>query len=393
MVEHAPHEKNLGWEYVYNENNIDPVLGDQFLSEAYYRADDDYQGRTTVPALIDTTTGKVVNNDYNWLTTYFEVNFRPWHKKGAPELYPVELREEIDKMNLWLFDNINNAVYRSSFSRSNEGHFDGVNTFYAAMDRLEKRLETNRFLFGDYVTDSDIRLYVTLARLDIRYTAQLGETKHPLYTYKNLWGYAKELWEIPAFKNNTFFADFAVPHFAFAGNTTVGYCMEKDKGRKTMKQNFAILAVTALLLCSLTACGGDQNNGAANGNVNGAENGTTSGMTGKTDSGSNVGGELKTDPATGTRYTGRENDSVVRYGNGYGNTSADKRAGTKNATANSTLHGSYNNPTGTPAGQTAASARGMSNELRYRLMLENAHVHDTDGFLLDGENAHYNTFR
>ena len=58
--------------------------------------------------------------------------------------------------------------------------------------------------------------------------------------------------------------------------------MEKDKGRKTMKQNFAILAVTALLLCSLTACGGDQNNGAANGNVNGAENGTTSGMTGKT---------------------------------------------------------------------------------------------------------------
>ena len=100
MVEHAPHEKNLGWEYVYNENNIDPVLGDQFLSEAYYRADDDYQGRTTVPALIDTTTGKVVNNDYNWLTTYFEVNFRPWHKKGAPELYPVELREEIDKMNL-----------------------------------------------------------------------------------------------------------------------------------------------------------------------------------------------------------------------------------------------------------------------------------------------------
>ena len=206
MVEHAPHEKNLGWEYVYNENNIDPVLGDQFLSEAYYRADDDYQGRTIVPALIDTTTGKVVNNDYNWLATYFEVNFRPWHKKGAPELYPVELREEIDKMNLWLFDNINNAVYRSSFSRSNEGHFDGVNTFYAAMDRLEKRLETNRFLFGDYVTDSDIRLYVTLARLDIRYTAQLGETKRPLYTYKNLWGYAKELWEIPAFAHHTDFA-------------------------------------------------------------------------------------------------------------------------------------------------------------------------------------------
>ncbi len=211
MVEHAPHEKNLGWEYVYNEGCMDPILQDQFLSEAYYRADDNYRGRTTVPALIDTVTGKVVNNDYNWLTNYLEVQFRPWHKKGAPELYPEALRSDIDAMNLWLFDNINNAVYRSTFSRSNEGHFQAYRTFYAAMDRLEKRLETKRFLFGDYVTDADVRLYVTLARLDIRYTPQLGETRHPLYTYKNVWGYARELWAIPAFRNNTFFVDFAVP--------------------------------------------------------------------------------------------------------------------------------------------------------------------------------------
>ena len=68
MVEHAPHEKNLGWEFVYDENNTDPVLNIQFLSEAYYKADDDYTGRTTVPALIDVQTGKVVNNDYNRLT-------------------------------------------------------------------------------------------------------------------------------------------------------------------------------------------------------------------------------------------------------------------------------------------------------------------------------------
>lgn len=150
-----------------------------------------------------------------------------------------------------------------------------------------------------------------------------------------------------------------------------------------MKQNFAILAVTALLLCSLTACGGGQNGGTANGGANGAENGTTSGQTGSTTA----------DPASGTRYAGGKDGPAVRYGNGYGNTSADKRASPKNATANATLHGSYDKPTGTPAGRAAASARGMSNELRYRLMLENARVRDTDGFLLDGENAHYNTFR
>lgn len=211
MVGHARHEKNLGWEFVYEENHIDPVLNMQFLSEAYYNADDEYTGRTTVPALIDVTTGKVVNNDYHRLTNYLEVEFKEFHKEGAPDLYPEELREEMDELSDWLFDNINNGVYKTAFARSKEAYWDGYHAFYAAMDLLEERLEHQRFLFGDYVTDSDVRLYVTLARLDIRYTYQLGHTKHPLFTYKNLWGYARDLYQIPAFKNNTYFKDFANP--------------------------------------------------------------------------------------------------------------------------------------------------------------------------------------
>lgn len=219
MVDHADHEKNLGWEFVYDKDNVDPVLDIQFLSEAYYKADDDYTGRTTVPALIDVKTGKVVNNDYHKLTNYFEVDFKPFHKKNAPDLYPEELREEIDEMNYWLFDNINNGVYKTTFCRSKEAYWDAYNSFYAAMDLLEERLENQRFLFGDYVTDSDVRLYVTLARLDIRYTHQLGHTKHPLFTYKNLWAYARDLYQIPAFKNNTYFKDFANPDNKKQGRT------------------------------------------------------------------------------------------------------------------------------------------------------------------------------
>lgn len=147
------------------------------MSEAYYKADDDYTGRTTVPALIDVQTGKVVNNDYNRLTNYFEVNFREFHGENAPDLYPEELREEIDKLNIWLFHNVNNSVYKTAFARSKEAFWDAYNAFYAALDILEERLGHQRFLFGDYVTDSDVRLYVTLARLDIRYAFQLGHTK------------------------------------------------------------------------------------------------------------------------------------------------------------------------------------------------------------------------
>ena len=251
MVEHAPYEKNLGWEYVYNENNIDPVLGDQFLSEAYYRADDDYQGRTTVPALIDTTTGKVVNNDYNWLTTYFEVNFRPWHKKGAPELYPVELREEIDKMNRsgklppladtrekdyqTILAEIRElpdgpelsptANAKSSTAAAEEvkkkiaepldtmlnavelaQYVESAKQFYGALEELETALGATRFLTGDFVTEADAALYVTLVRFDLLYSRYLGPVKYRVQDLKNVSDYLKDLYQIPAFAHHTDFA-------------------------------------------------------------------------------------------------------------------------------------------------------------------------------------------
>ena len=208
MVDHAEHEKNLGWEFVYDKDNVDPVLDIQFLSEAYYKADDDYTGRTTVPALIDLKTGKVVNNDYHRLTNYFEVDFKPSHKKNAPDLYPEELRPEIDKLNKWLFENVNNAVYRAQFAESLQAFADGYETFFAGLDAMEERLADKRFLFGDYVTDSDIRLYTTIARLDVSYSRNIGPCKHRLVDYPNLWGYARDLYQIPAFRHNTYFKDF-----------------------------------------------------------------------------------------------------------------------------------------------------------------------------------------
>ena len=77
------------------------------------------------------------------------------------------------------------------------------------MDKLEERLATNRFLFGDYVTDSDVRFYVTLARWDTHYYLNLGPQKKRVIDYENIWAYARDLYEIPAFKNNTYFRDFA----------------------------------------------------------------------------------------------------------------------------------------------------------------------------------------
>ena len=209
IVDWGDYEKPLGWEFVNSPNHINKETGAQFLSELYYNADDDYEGRTTVPALVDYKEKKVVNNDYHHLTNHFETAFKPLHKKGAPDLYPEELREEIDKLNVWLFENVNNAVYRAQFAESLQAFKDGYETFFAGLEAMDKRLENQRFLFGDYITDSDIRLYTTLARFDYSYSRNIGPCVHRLVDYKNLWTYARDLYQIPAFRHNTYFKDFA----------------------------------------------------------------------------------------------------------------------------------------------------------------------------------------
>jgi len=198
-----------GWGFGDQPGYEDAQTGLKFLSEAYLNADPDYRGRSTVPALVDKDSKKVVNNDYHRLTNYLEVNFREFQDPDAPDLYPKELRREIDRLNDWLFPNINNAHYRMAFCQSLVAYNEAYDDFFAAMDKLEDRLEHNRFLFGDYVTDSDIRFYVTLARWDSYYYHNLGPQKKRMMEYKNIWAYARDLYEIPAFKNNTYFKDFS----------------------------------------------------------------------------------------------------------------------------------------------------------------------------------------
>lgn len=209
IVSRTGETNKYGWGFPEEPDHRDPVTGYYFLSEAYYKADPDYSGRCTVPALIDITTGKVVNNDYHRLTNYLESAFRPFMPEHAPNLYPEELREEIDRFNDWLYPNINNARYRMAFCTSLSAYQEAFNDFYNAMDQLEERLAANRFLFGDYVTDSDIRFFVTLARFDTTYYRDLGPIKKRVVDYDNIWAYARDLYEIPAFRNNTYFRDFS----------------------------------------------------------------------------------------------------------------------------------------------------------------------------------------
>jgi putative glutathione S-transferase len=196
-----------GWVFTEDEGEKDPVLGIHFIKELYDKdaPDGDYKERPTVPIIADTETKRGVNNDHFWIPIYLETAWKPYHKEHAPDLYPEKLREEIDKLNHFIFSRINNGVYDIGFARSQAAYEKAYEAFFKAMDLLDQRLSSRRFLLGDYITDSDIRLYPTLARFDVAYHQVFRANKKRLVDYKNLWAYARDLYQVPEIKENTYF--------------------------------------------------------------------------------------------------------------------------------------------------------------------------------------------
>ncbi len=212
LVTPSGQSNTYGWGFADQKDHKDPATGAYFLSQFYQNARPDFQGRATTPTLVDVREKKAVNNDYHRLTNYLEVQFRPFQPKDAPDLYPKAFRREIDELNDWMFPHINNGHYRMAFCQSLEAYQEAFDDFYDSMDKLDKRLASNRFLFGDYVTDSDIRFFVTLVRWDISYFRNIGPVKHRIVDYPHIWPYAKELYAIPAFRHATYFHDLSLGH-------------------------------------------------------------------------------------------------------------------------------------------------------------------------------------
>ncbi|WP_043932064.1 glutathione S-transferase family protein [Bacillus sp. EB01] len=200
-----PRLPHVDWEFSLDEGGVDPILGIKYMSEIYLETDQDYSGRPTVPVVVDVKERKVVNNDYFRLTNYFETAWVPFHKENAPDLYPEHLREDIDSLNDVIFHEVNNGVYKCGFAKSQEAYEQAYDTLFARLDELEERLSSRRFLFGDFITDSDVRLYATLVRFDAAYYAAFKTNRNRIVDFPNLWGYLRDLYQTPGFGDTTDF--------------------------------------------------------------------------------------------------------------------------------------------------------------------------------------------
>ncbi|MDR2139517.1 MAG: glutathione S-transferase C-terminal domain-containing protein [Tannerella sp.] len=200
-----PEKERSDWAFTLDERGEDPVLKVKFLSDLYLNAKAGYRGRFTVPAIVDIETKKVVNNDYFNLTYYWETVWKKYHKPNVPDLLPEHLRNDIFKLNDIIFNDINNGVYKAGFARSQQAYEKAYDLVFGRLDEFEQRLSQSRFLFGDTLTDSDVRLYVTLARFDAAYYSVFRLNRQRLVDFPNLWAYARRLYQIPEFGGTTDF--------------------------------------------------------------------------------------------------------------------------------------------------------------------------------------------
>ena len=165
------------------------------MHELYTRADAGYTGRATVPVLWDIKRDVMVNNESADILRMFDTAFEQLVPSDL-RLYPEDLATEIDALNPRIYDMLNNGVYKAGFAISQEAHDEAVTDVFAMLDELETRL-TGDFLFGDRLTETDIRTFVTLIRFDTAYHGLFKTNRRQIKDYPRLSAYMARIRRLP----------------------------------------------------------------------------------------------------------------------------------------------------------------------------------------------------
>jgi putative glutathione S-transferase len=180
----------------------DTVNGAKSMRDLYELSADQKEGRWTVPVLWDKKHKTVVNNESSEILRIFNSEFNDLAKNPGLDLYPEHLREKIDELNGWIYDNINNGVYKAGFAQKQEPYEKAFHELFKHLDRVEGILANSRYLCGDELTEADIRLFMTLIRFDVVYVVYFKCNKKFINQYPNLKGYVQDLYSIPEIKRS-----------------------------------------------------------------------------------------------------------------------------------------------------------------------------------------------
>ena len=186
-----------GWEFHAEDGATeDHLFGSDALWQVYRRADPKYSGRVTVPVLWDKKRGTIVNNESSEIIRMFNSAF-DGITGNTLDFYPGELRTEIDALNARVYDAVNNGVYKCGFATTQDAYEENFGKLFAMLDELEARLEGKRYLFGDRLTEADVRLFTTLVRFDPVYVGHFKCNLHRIADYPNLYRFLRTLYNHP----------------------------------------------------------------------------------------------------------------------------------------------------------------------------------------------------
>lgn len=192
-----PYMGEQGWSFSTGPGCIpDPIFNARYLHEIYTKAEPRYTGRVTVPVLWDKKTGAIVNNESAEIIRMFNSEFDAFGRADI-DFYPRELRREIDAINQFVYDNVNNGVYRCGFATCQEAYEEAFTALFTALDRLEERLRKGAYLVGGRITEADWRLFTTLVRFDAVYYGHFKCNLKRMTDYPHLSRYLRELYNVP----------------------------------------------------------------------------------------------------------------------------------------------------------------------------------------------------
>lgn len=196
VVEPALSEQ--GWRFGdYPGSNRDDLNGASFIHEIYTAADPVYTGRATVPVLFDKQRRTIVNNESADILRMLNSSFGSLADETV-DLYPEDLRADIDALNERIYPMLNNGVYRAGFATTQVAYEEAFADVFAMLDELETRLQKGcPFLFGERLTEADVRLFVTLIRFDAAYHGLFKCNLRRLVDYPALSRYVETVLAIP----------------------------------------------------------------------------------------------------------------------------------------------------------------------------------------------------
>lgn len=193
----SPDMMENGWTFdKTNHSSGDDLFDYDFLHQVYTRNKADYTGRVTVPVLWDKKLNRIVSNESSEIIRMFNSAFNGI-TRDEQDFYPEELTSQIDELNNFIYDNINNGVYKAGFATSQEAYSEAYSSLFNALDKIDEKLGESRYLLGNNLTEADWRLFTTLIRFDAVYVGHFKCNKQTIEQYGNIRGYLRELYQYP----------------------------------------------------------------------------------------------------------------------------------------------------------------------------------------------------